>query len=1332
MVLLNALPPAVLSHASCARLITGLVLMHRTCFPFQAAQGGLSDAELEHLLRREDPPANMQQQQQQAALQGPEANGPKSGAASGSRLLSADACAPLVSLMLEHNKPKDKDAGKVFGRGMRAVNAAMGTGGSTGSGAVMKPLMGGSIGNAAATGAKPAAAPISQPAPTSASGPEPTLGATKVKTVDQPVSGGGEVTTQTAVAPSGVRVTRARGSQQQPGNRGSAAAPGAAASSGQGKRGRTATQSKPDPLAKESQALAPVDSKPSVSAAVTGPANGRDSSPGQVEEPQLAPGSSNKPASQLHAAAHAPAAAALAAAPSSQPSQPLHPPAAPDALPAQPQGTQDTTRTLHREQQPPQQQAQLASVSQAQKGQQDPQLGQELGLGVSAAAGTQGKGDSDGDGMEQDQDEEEPAPKRRRSNRSQETAPKQPSGRADPSPAEVNATGPVTASQEEEDEGPSGHKGQPPMPDFMAQLRQALTSEYGWQGNPSLDGWTATGLYSGAGRRNKMRWYPYYHHPDHPSQRSVVAVARTLGLSKSTQQPPAGSEAVAAGDQVQPEAAGDRPSAPDAGAAEAPLESDQFLPVSSRLAQPAARTGSPCNAAQGLKPRPEAVPSPGAVQSPEAVRSTKAVRAPAAVQPAKAAHAPAAASPEAVRSPAAVLTDGEQDSAQGGAGEGSPGSRLLAVLRSSLAHEYGYKGSLDGWSGSGKTWRTGRSGSVPRSNVTWQHAAYGSFKTVAAVAAALGLSRQVPEGGAHVDGRDQPMVPAAGTPARATAASPTLPAQLPGQPLVPAAKAGPRGAASPAPTTAAISAELKQQGSPALQPSHPQLVPRPAQPLAQAADARVPTPANTSLHLPPLKHHAEGSHTGNLAFTSVANDSPEQHEGSPPGSNPPGMPDFMAKLSDTLSAEYGWHGTPSLDGWTATGMYSGSGERLRWYPTWYPPSHMDHAACKSIAAVARALGLEKQPQKSQQAHVTAQVASVPAQAPASEGVAQAVPASQHVQPTMAPSLLQPQLQAAAAPSQKDAPAGLPQAQGVKPAEAQHPLEVPQTLDGSPPNHAVTSVSGQPPMPDYMARLQQQLASEHGWQGTPSLDGWEASGVYSASGRGGAKRWTPRFKCAGHPTMPSIAAVARALGLKQQGSGAAAEPVVPAGTSGARASAPKQPAAEEQLQVHGAGAPVAAAVAAGAGTGASAGTGDGGSTAVGTGLLGQRVRVFWPLDDAWYTGTFKKYDEKKGKHQGKVVPDSVAHCSLLSSSVPLHSPGQVHMMGPCACHGISVHVRHARICHATVVRDFHQMAAHTDTCCIMNVPACVPLACVLQLLTHLFHTRLTPCACSDVR
>ncbi len=40
-----------------------------------------------------------------------------------SRLLPPELCAPLVAAAIEANRPRDKDAGKIFGRGMRRVNS---------------------------------------------------------------------------------------------------------------------------------------------------------------------------------------------------------------------------------------------------------------------------------------------------------------------------------------------------------------------------------------------------------------------------------------------------------------------------------------------------------------------------------------------------------------------------------------------------------------------------------------------------------------------------------------------------------------------------------------------------------------------------------------------------------------------------------------------------------------------------------------------------------------------------------------------------------------------------------------------------------------------------------------------------------------------------------------------------------------------------------------------------------------------------------------------------------------------------------------------------------
>lgn len=120
------------------------------------------------------------------------------------------------------------------------------------------------------------------------------------------------------------------------------------------------------------------------------------------------------------------------------------------------------------------------------------------------------------------------------------TLSKQPGASPAPSPLDLNGPGQDT-SPDVKGSGAQGDQTKPQggskdTPDFMAQLRQALASEYGWQGTPSLDGWTARGLYSSAGRGNgKMRWYVTWKHPDHAPCKHAGAVARALGLGGKKQ-----------------------------------------------------------------------------------------------------------------------------------------------------------------------------------------------------------------------------------------------------------------------------------------------------------------------------------------------------------------------------------------------------------------------------------------------------------------------------------------------------------------------------------------------------------------------------------------------------------------------------------------------------------------------------------------------------------------------------------------------------------------------------------------------------------------------------
>lgn len=42
------------------------------------------------------------------------------------------------------------------------------------------------------------------------------------------------------------------------------------------------------------------------------------------------------------------------------------------------------------------------------------------------------------------------------------------------------------------------------------------------------------------------------------------------------------------------------------------------------------------------------------------------------------------------------------------------------------------------------------------------------------------------------------------------------------------------------------------------------------------------------------------------------------------------------------------------------------------------------------------------------------------------------------------------------------------------------------------------------------------------------------------------------------------------------------------------------------------------------------------------LLGQRIRVFWPMDNAWYAGSIKEYDGK-AKHLGQCELGACTWC-----------------------------------------------------------------------------------------
>ncbi len=80
---------------------------------------GLTDTELEDMLSGGGGAAAAPQ----ASIKSVAAN--RATQTSGSRLLPAAAVAPLITAMRQHNVRKDPDAGKLWGRGMRAANTAV-------------------------------------------------------------------------------------------------------------------------------------------------------------------------------------------------------------------------------------------------------------------------------------------------------------------------------------------------------------------------------------------------------------------------------------------------------------------------------------------------------------------------------------------------------------------------------------------------------------------------------------------------------------------------------------------------------------------------------------------------------------------------------------------------------------------------------------------------------------------------------------------------------------------------------------------------------------------------------------------------------------------------------------------------------------------------------------------------------------------------------------------------------------------------------------------------------------------------------------------------------
>jgi hypothetical protein len=70
-----------------------------------------------------------------------------------------------------------------------------------------------------------------------------------------------------------------------------------------------------------------------------------------------------------------------------------------------------------------------------------------------------------------------------------------------------------------------------------------------------------------------------------------------------------------------------------------------------------------------------------------------------------------------------------------------------------------------------------------------------------------------------------------------------------------------------------------------------------------------------------------------------------------------------------------------------------------------------------------------------------------------------------------------------------------------------------------------------------------------------------------------------------------------------------------------------------------------------------------------GVVGKRLAVYWPIDDAWYSGVIEAWDAKAGQHRvlyddGCAPPQSVATHARL----PTRAPVRVHAKPtpPCAC------------------------------------------------------------------
>ena len=54
-----------------------------------------------------------------------------------------------------------------------------------------------------------------------------------------------------------------------------------------------------------------------------------------------------------------------------------------------------------------------------------------------------------------------------------------------------------------------------------------------------------------------------------------------------------------------------------------------------------------------------------------------------------------------------------------------------------------------------------------------------------------------------------------------------------------------------------------------------------------------------------------------------------------------------------------------------------------------------------------------------------------------------------------------------------------------------------------------------------------------------------------------------------------------------------------------------------------------------------------------GLIGRRVRVFWPLDDAWFLGTVDSYDPATLRHKVCCVGQQLHHIWLHVVASPFH-------------------------------------------------------------------------------